>query len=51
MGANTQEGADEQDEDALTLKNRQEDIMNQKIHNHKMMYVNKVHEISTQGGP
>ena len=24
--------------------------MNQKIHNHKMMYVNKVHEIMTQGG-
>ena len=47
MGANTQEGAEEQDEDDLTQKNRLEDIMNQKIHNHKMMYVNKVHEITT----
>jgi len=27
-GANAQEGDDEQDEDALTQKNRQEDIIN-----------------------
>jgi hypothetical protein len=39
MGANAQEGDEDQDPDDLAQKNREEDIMNEKIHNHKMMYV------------
>jgi hypothetical protein len=33
------------------LKNKQEDIMNQKLHEHKMVYVRKVNELLAENGP
>lgn len=35
------------DGDELALKNKQEDIMHQKIHEHKQQYVQRVNEIIT----
>jgi hypothetical protein len=41
---------DDQDNDHLLQKNRQEDIKYKKIHEHKMVYVQKVEEMFTKGG-
>lgn len=50
LAGNSQEPGADDGGDELVLRNRQEDAMNQKIHEHKMLYVNKVKEIIETGG-